>query len=98
MSVTRTTYGFLPPVVLVVVLLPVLFELPPQAARSSAASARNPSLFMWWSMPTLRFLTALVLALPVGHSVQGRSIRPVVLGHASRPLLVVGCIHGDEPA
>jgi len=49
-------------------------------------------------MPTLRFLTALVLALPVGHSVQGRAIRPIVLGHGPRPLLVVGCIHGDEPA
>jgi protein MpaA len=49
-------------------------------------------------MPTLRFLTALVVALPVGHSVQGRAIRPIVLGHAARPLLVVGCIHGNEPA
>jgi protein MpaA len=49
-------------------------------------------------MPTLRFLTAVVLALPVGHSVQGRTIRPVVLGHAARPLLVVGCIHGNEAA
>jgi protein MpaA len=49
-------------------------------------------------MPTLRFLTAAVLALPIGHSVQGRAIRPIVLGHAARPLLVVGCIHGNEPA
>jgi protein MpaA len=49
-------------------------------------------------MPTLRFLTAFVLALPIGHSVQGRAIRPIVLGHAARPLLVVGCIHGNEPA
>jgi murein peptide amidase A len=39
-----------------------------------------------------------VLALPIGHSVQGREIRPIVLGHAARPLLVVGCIHGNETA
>jgi protein MpaA len=39
-------------------------------------------------------------ALPVGHSVQGRPIRPVVLGAAppAHRLLVVGCIHGNEPA
>ena len=49
-------------------------------------------------MPTLPFLTALVLALPVGHSVHGRAIRPIVLGDGPRTLLVVGCIHGDEPA
>jgi len=49
-------------------------------------------------MPTLAFLTALVVALPVGHSVQGRAIRPIVLGDGPRTLLVVGCIHGDEPA
>jgi murein peptide amidase A len=51
-------------------------------------------------MPTLRFLTALVLALPIGHSVDGRAIRPVVLGSAppAHRLLVVGCIHGNEPA
>jgi murein peptide amidase A len=56
------------------------------------------NLFMWWSMPTVRFLAALLAALPIGHSVQGRPIRPVVLGHGSRTLLVVGCIHGNEPA
>jgi len=49
-------------------------------------------------MPTLAFLTALVAALPIGHSVQGRAIRPIVLGDGPRTLLVVGCIHGDEPA
>ena len=49
-------------------------------------------------MPTVRFLAALLAALPVGHSVQGRGLRPVVLGHGPRPLLVVGCIHGNETA
>jgi protein MpaA len=48
-------------------------------------------------------LLALALAslpLPVGHSVDGRPLRAVVLGTpgAARPLLVVGCIHGNEPA
>jgi hypothetical protein len=56
------------------------------------------NLFMWWSMPTVRFLAALLAALPIGHSVQGRAITPVVLGHGLRTLLVVGCIHGNEPA
>lgn len=38
--------------------------------------------------------------LPVGHSVEGRAIRPVLLGDpaAAHRLLVVGCIHGDECA
>jgi protein MpaA len=49
-------------------------------------------------MPAVRFLAALVLALPVGHSVQGRTLRPVVLGDGPRVLLVVGCIHGNEAA
>ena len=48
----------------------------------------------------MRFLAALLAALPlpVGHSAQGRVIRAVVLGHGAAPLLVVGCIHGNEPA
>lgn len=47
----------------------------------------------------MRFLAAVLAALlPVGHSVQGRAIRPAVLGHGPAPLLVVGCIHGNEPA
>ena len=46
----------------------------------------------------MRFLAALLAALPVGHSVQGRVIRPVVLGQGAAPLLVIGCIHGNEPA
>jgi protein MpaA len=51
-------------------------------------------------MPTMRFLAALLAALPIGHSVQGRAIRPVVLGAAppAHRVLVVGCIHGNEPA
>src|SRR6476469_8605799 len=97
----RTTYGFLllPLVVVLVVLLELLLLLP-QPARSAVARTKTLSLFMCWSMPTVRFLAALLAALPlpVGHSVQGRVIRPIVLGHAPAPLLVVGCIHGNEPA
>ncbi len=38
--------------------------------------------------------------LPIGHSVDGRTIRPVVLGSpaAAHRVLVVGCIHGNETA
>jgi protein MpaA len=48
----------------------------------------------------MRLLALLLAALPIGHSVQGRAIRPVVLGDpgAVRRMLVVGCIHGNEPA
>ena len=55
---------------------------------------------MWWSMPCVRFLAALLAVLPVGHSVSGRVLAPVVLGSAppAHRLLVVGCIHGTEPA
>jgi len=48
----------------------------------------------------MRVLALFLAALPIGHSVQGRAIRPVVLGDAGAPrrVLVVGCIHGNEPA
>ena len=56
----------------------------------------------------LRFLATLLAALPaglpaglpLGHSVQGRLVQPVVLGSAApaHRVLVVGCIHGNEPA
>jgi murein peptide amidase A len=48
----------------------------------------------------VRLLAALLAVLPVGHSVDGRAIRPVVLGDpaAAHRVLVVGCIHGTEPA
>jgi protein MpaA len=48
----------------------------------------------------MRVLALFLAALPIGHSVQGRAIRPVVLGDpgAARRVLVVGCIHGNEPA
>jgi murein peptide amidase A len=85
----------LPPLVVELLLL---LLLPPQPARRTAASARKPSLFMWWSMPAVRFLVALVLALPIGHSVQGRTLKTVVLGDGPKVLLVVGCIHGTETA
>jgi protein MpaA len=48
----------------------------------------------------VRLLAALLALLPIGHSVDGRAIRPVVLGDPAAPrrVLVVGCIHGSEPA
>ena len=48
----------------------------------------------------MRLLALLLAALPIGHSVDGRAIRPVVLGDpaAAHRVLVVGCIHGSEPA
>jgi murein peptide amidase A len=48
----------------------------------------------------VRLLAALLALLPAGHSVEGRAIRPVVLGSpvAEHRLLVVGCIHGTETA
>jgi murein peptide amidase A len=48
----------------------------------------------------VRLLALLLAALPIGHSVEGRAIRPVVLGDpaAAHRVLVVGCIHGTETA
>jgi protein MpaA len=48
----------------------------------------------------VRLLALLLAALPIGASVDGRAIRPVVLGNPGAPhrVLVVGCIHGSEPA
>jgi protein MpaA len=48
----------------------------------------------------VRLLALFLAALPVGHSVDGRAIRPVVLGPpaAAHRMLVVGCIHGNECA
>ena len=48
----------------------------------------------------MRFLALLLAALPIGHSVDGRAIRPAVLGSpaAAHRVLVVGCIHGNETA
>jgi murein peptide amidase A len=48
----------------------------------------------------VRLLALLLAALPVGSSVDGRPIRPIVLGEPGAPNreLVVGCIHGTEPA
>jgi len=49
-------------------------------------------------------VTAFVLSasrdLVLGHSVRGRAVRAFEVGDPSSPrkLLVVGCIHGDEPA
>jgi protein MpaA len=48
----------------------------------------------------VRLLALLLATLPIGASVDGRAIRPVVLGDpgAAHRVLVVGCIHGSEPA
>ena len=48
----------------------------------------------------MRLLALLLAAFPIGHSVDGRAIRPVVLGDpaAAHRVLVVGCIHGTETA
>ena len=48
----------------------------------------------------MRLLALLLAALPIGHSVDGRAIRPVALGDpaAAHRVLVVGCIHGTETA
>ena len=48
----------------------------------------------------MRLLAMLLAALPIGHSVEGRAIAPIVLGSpvAERRVLVVGCIHGNEGA
>jgi murein peptide amidase A len=50
--------------------------------------------------PVLQLVAAVLSAFPIGHSVDGRPIRPVVLGSAppAHRLLVVGCIHGNETA
>jgi murein peptide amidase A len=48
----------------------------------------------------VRLLALLLAAFPIGHSVDGRAIRPVALGDpaAAHRVLVVGCIHGTETA
>jgi murein peptide amidase A len=48
----------------------------------------------------VRLLALFLAVLPIGHSADGRAIRPIVLGQADAAtrVLVVGCIHGSEPA
>ncbi len=48
----------------------------------------------------MRLLAVLLAALPIGHSVDGSRIAPIVLGSpaAAHRVLVVGCIHGNECA
>ena len=48
----------------------------------------------------MRLLAMLLAALPIGNSVEGRAIAPIVLGSpaATHRVLVVGCIHGNECA
>jgi murein peptide amidase A len=64
-------------------------------ARSVRTSRRDGTVFR-----DVRLLAALLALLPAGHSVEGRAIRPVVLGSLGAPhrVLVVGCIHGTETA
>jgi protein MpaA len=61
---------------------------------SSAHTARHTS-----SHPKLAQALARDSML-IGHSTRGRPIRAYVIGdpHAARTMLVVGCIHGNEPA
>jgi protein MpaA len=63
--------------------------------KSLRTSRRHGTVFN-----DVRLLAALVALLPIGHSVQGRAISPIVLGSpaAAHRVLVVGCIHGTETA
>ena len=72
----------------------VALPLPQPRARDHRSVRRAAAAAL------MRLLAALVAALPVGHSVDGRAIVPVVLGTpgAAHRVLVVGCIHGNEPA
>jgi protein MpaA len=60
-------------------------DQPPQSAKQVWALARDPAVHR---------------RIELGHSVDGRPILAVELGDgdARRRLLMVGCIHGDEPA
>jgi murein peptide amidase A len=52
------------------------------------------------TVPARSHQAPLRTVLTLGHSVRGRPIRAVVLGRldAPHPVVVVGCIHGDETA
>ncbi len=64
-------------------------EAPPPAVRSSSAS----------SAPVATGATGVHREIVFGHSVQGRPLTAVELGDPTLPaVLVVGCIHGNEPA
>src|SRR5262245_43521602 len=51
-------------------------------------------------LPYVRLLALILAALPLGHSVNGRTMQPILLGSAAAEhrVLVVGCIHGTERA
>src|SRR5205823_4293967 len=77
----------------------------PSASREASPSAPAPSPLLSPSairaVPTDRPVAPVpVQTLTLGRSVQGRPITAVEFGDpgAQRRLLVVGCIHGDEPA
>ena len=70
-----------------------------EAPPSAPASPPSPSPVATRAVPTGRPMVP-VQTLTLGRSVQGRPITAVEFGDpsAQRKLLVVGCIHGDEPA
>jgi murein peptide amidase A len=65
---------------------------------NSAHTVRHRSWPPVTSVPTP--LLATRQSIVIGHSTRGRPIRAYVIGdlHAIRTMLVVGCIHGNEPA
>ena len=65
---------------------------------NSAHTVRHRSLSPIASVPTP--LLATRHSIVIGHSTRGRPIRAYVIGdlHATRTMLVVGCIHGNECA
>src|SRR4051794_29844884 len=78
-------------------------------ARSTAARLLGPALIAtaigtalaaFSHAPSTKALHHGLRRITFGHSVRGTSLRAVRLGdfHASRKALVVGVIHGDEPA
>src|SRR5213592_4272138 len=108
MSVTSTTNAFALPALSVVVPLP---ELPPQPAASARRTkAATNRVFMAVSLRTsggrANVWSVGATPCPLPGCAPGRPQRrrvgdqPVVLGGpaAVHRLLVVGCIHGNEPA
>jgi murein peptide amidase A len=67
---------------------------------NSAHAVRHRNWSPVASVPTPTPLLATRQSIVIGHSTRGRPIRAYVIGdlHATRTILVVGCIHGNEPA
>lgn len=68
------------------------------ALASLACGARVPRRHA--AAAALPVTGSVARVVSIGRSVQGRPIVARVVGdaHAARPVLVVGCVHGDEPA